>query len=84
MTMPDETIILFSQPGCPPCDWLKAYLTAKGIVFEVKDVSSDADAARQLIEKYHSRSTPTLVVGGEVIVGFDPERLEQLFSKKDA
>jgi len=30
------------------------------------------------VEKYKSRSTPTIVVGEEVMIGFDPERLDEM------
>jgi glutaredoxin len=33
---------------------------------------------RELVGKYNSRSTPTIVVGEQVMIGFDPQRLEQL------
>jgi glutaredoxin len=56
----------------------EAYLSERGIVFELKDVSVDYSAVRELIAKYNSRSTPTIVVGEQVMIGFDPERLEQL------
>jgi hypothetical protein len=32
------------------------------------------------VGKYKSRSTPTIVVGDEVMIGFDPERLEKMLS----
>jgi hypothetical protein len=32
------------------------------------------------VYKYNSRSTPTLVVGEQVMIGFDPELLDQLLS----
>jgi hypothetical protein len=32
------------------------------------------------VETYQSRSTPTLVVGQEVMIGFDPERLDELLA----
>ena len=39
----------------------------------------------QLVRKWQSRSTPTLVIlrpeGEEVMIGFDPERLEQLLAE---
>jgi hypothetical protein len=38
-------------------------------------------AVRDLVYKYGSRSTPTLVVDEEVIVGFDPERLDRIFAE---
>ncbi len=59
---------------------MKAYLSERGIIFEDRDVSSDPQAVRDLIYKYRSRSTPTTVIGDEVIIGFDPERIEQLLS----
>jgi glutaredoxin len=56
----------------------EAFLSERGIVFEVKDVSADYSAVRELVAKYNSRSTPTIVVGEQVMIGFDPERLEKL------
>ena len=44
----------------------------------MRDVASDFSAVRELIEKYQSRSTPTVVVGDEVMIGFDPQRLEKI------
>jgi len=43
-------------------------------------VSSDASAVEELVHKYQSRSTPTVVVGDEVMIGFDPERLDQMLA----
>jgi hypothetical protein len=40
----------------------------------------DARAVRDLIYKYRSRTTPTMVIGDEVIIGFDRERIEQILS----
>jgi protein-disulfide isomerase len=31
-----------------------------------------------LVETYNSRATPTIVIGDEVIIGFDPDRIDQL------
>ena len=45
--------------------------------FEERDVAADFGAVRELIGKYQSRITPTIVVDEEVIIGFDPERLNQ-------
>jgi hypothetical protein len=36
---------------------------------------------QELVNTYKSRTTPTMVVDGEVIVGFDPERLDQLLGQ---
>jgi glutaredoxin len=46
----------------------------------VKDVSADQQAVFELVRKYNSRSTPTIVVDGDVMIGFDPERLDKMLA----
>jgi len=41
-------------------------------------VSQDQQAVFQLVRTYKSRSTPTIVVGNKVMIGFDPEQLDQM------
>ena len=72
-----KKVILYSQPGCPPCFAAKQFLAARNIPFEYKDVKDNPAAMRELV-KLNSRTTPTIVVGDEVLIGFDPERLESL------
>jgi glutaredoxin-like YruB-family protein len=76
-----KNVIVYSQPGCPPCDWVKAYLTERGVPFTVKDVSKDFSAQRELVGKYNSRSTPTVVVDDQVMIGFDPDKLEAMLTE---
>ena len=72
-----KRVILYSQPGCPPCYAAKRFLTERNIPFEYKDVQADSSALRELV-RLKSRSTPTIVVGDEVMIGFDPDRLESV------
>jgi glutaredoxin len=76
-------ILLFTQPCCLSCELMKVFLEAKEISFEERDISTDPEARRVMIEEHGSRETPTMVLssGGtnEVITGFDPELLDQLF-----
>jgi glutaredoxin len=44
-------------------------------------VTVDAEGLRELVETYQSRSTPTIVIGDEVMIGFDPERLDQILTQ---
>jgi glutaredoxin len=75
-------ILLFTQSGCLNCEVLKIFLEAKGVTFEERNMSSDDGARVELLETYHGRSAPTLVIltsaGAEVIEGFDPHRLDQI------
>jgi len=75
-------IVFFTQPGCLSCELMKVFLEAKQIAFEERDISADSEARRAMMERHGSRETPTVVVitgeAEEVVVGFDPVRLDQL------
>jgi glutaredoxin len=47
----------------------------------VKDVSTDQKAVFELVRTYNSRSTPTIVVGQQVMIGFDPEKLDKMLAE---
>jgi len=74
-------VVVFTQPDCPPCIVVKMFLIEKGVVFEERDITVDADAVRELTEKYGSHSTPTLIIGDEVMIGFNPERLDEILGE---
>ncbi len=74
-------VLFYTQPGCLSCELMRMFLEAKEIAFEEHDISTDLEARREMTEQHDSVETPTLVlVSGEtaeVIVGFDPVRLDQ-------
>lgn len=74
-------VVIFTQPDCPPCQLAKLFLTEKGVVFEERDITLDPAAVRDLTETYSSHSTPTLVIGEEVMIGFNPERLDEILGE---
>jgi thioredoxin-related protein len=41
----------------------------------------DQQAVFELVRTYKSRSTPTIVVGDQVMIGFDPGQLDKMLSK---
>jgi glutaredoxin len=75
-------ILLFTQPGCFSCEIMRMFLEAKGVVVEERDITTDPAARREMIDDHGSSETPTLVFISdslyEVVVGFDPVRLDQL------
>jgi glutaredoxin len=75
-------ILFFTQPGCLSCELMRMLLEAKEVAFEERDIGTDHEARREMTEQLDSTETPTLVIISgettEVIVGFDPVRLDQL------
>jgi glutaredoxin 3 len=51
------------------------YLSQRGISFTEKDVASDLEARREMIEAGYM-STPVILVDGEAIIGFDRKALD--------
>ena len=59
---------------------MKEYLSRKGVEFEDLDVTRDRAALMQLIDTHRSNITPTVVIDGEVIIGFDRDRIDALLA----
>ena len=78
--MSKQRIIIYTQTGCSACKNTKDYLAGKGVAFDERNVTEDEEALRELTETYKSRSTPTIVIGDEVIIGFDKEKLNKRIS----
>ncbi len=63
----------------------KNFLISRGIPFEERDVHANPDYLRILTEELDSRTTPTLVLAGKIIVGFDQAEyklLAAIFGRK--
>lgn len=69
---------IFSTPTCVYCETLKEYLEKHDIKFEYIDVSKDEEALNEMLEKSGQMGVPVVDIDGEVIVGFDKKRIDQL------
>lgn len=76
-----KSIILYTQPECPPCDFTKKYLKEKGIPYIEKNVRKDKQSLHELTTVYQSYTTPTIIIGEKVIRGFDLTAIEQELNK---
>lgn len=72
---------VFSTPTCPYCHMVKDYLKQKDIAFEDIDVSQDRDQAMKMVEKSGQMGVPQLWIDGEVVVGYDTARIDQLLEQ---
>ena len=52
------------------------YLSQRNIGFFEKNIRTDLEAMQEMVE-INSQSTPTTVIDGEVIIGFDKEKISQ-------
>jgi alkyl hydroperoxide reductase subunit F len=75
--MPQVTVY-FTQ-GCPYCRMVKAFLEKHGVEYNAVDVGADKEAAKKMVEISGQYGVPVTTVDDEVIVGFDSQRLNELF-----
>jgi len=69
---------IYSTPTCHYCVTLKNFLKEKGIEFKEIDVSSDSAAAEEMISKSGQMGVPVSDIDGQIVVGFDREKICQL------
>lgn len=75
---PSKRVTVYSTPTCPWCTTLKNYLKQHRISFQDIDVSKDQNAAEELVRKSGQRGVPQTDIEGQMIVGFDKSKINQL------
>mgnify|MGYP000125262157 CR=1 FL=1 len=76
------TIKIYTTPTCPFCFIAKEYLKSRGIKFEEIDVSKDEKAALEMIQKSGQMGVPVIEIDGQVVIGFDKEKIDELLNLK--
>jgi glutaredoxin-like YruB-family protein len=71
-----KNIKVYSTPTCPWCIRAKQFLKENNIVYEDIDVSANKAAAEEMVQKSGQMGVPVLDIEGEIIVGFDKERIK--------
>jgi len=74
---------IYSTPACPYCFTLKEFLKEKGIEFEEIDVSKDEKARDEMIKKSGKLEAPVIDIDGQIVVGFDKEKIVKLLNIKE-
>lgn len=75
--MTDKKVIVYSTPTCPFCIMTKKFLKDNKIDFEDFDVSADRAKTQEMIQKSGQMGVPVLDIDGEIIVGFDKEKIRK-------
>jgi len=75
-------ITMYTTPTCAFCHMAKEYFKARGVKYEAKDVTTDASAYHELLDKSHQLGVPVIDIGGTIIVGFDRPRIDLALREK--
>lgn len=71
-------IKIYTTPTCSWCKKLKEWLKSKKVQYQEVNVIDNGDYRDELIAKSHQMAVPVIDIDGEIIVGFQEKRLEEL------
>jgi glutaredoxin-like YruB-family protein len=74
--MPEVKV--YSTPTCPWCERVKQFLEEHNIEYEDYNVAEDPHRAEEMIQKSGQMGVPVVDIDGEIVIGFDRPRLEEL------
>ena len=75
-------VTIYTSYGWGPCILTKDWLIKNNISYKEERVDNLADTtARDTLLKMGFRSTPVVIAGTEVVIGYNTKKLSEVFSK---
>ncbi len=79
---PQKRVTVYSTPTCSWCNTLKSHLRIHKIKYTDIDVSKDQAAAQAMVQRSGQQGVPQTDINGEMIIGFDKKRINELLEIK--
>lgn len=76
-------VTIYTTPTCAWCKKLKDWLKKKKVSYQEHDVIESDDAREIMIDKSAQMAVPVIEMAGEIIVGFDEARMEEILKKEE-
>jgi len=70
-----KNVKVYGTSTCAFCVKVKQFLKDNNVEFEDIDVSQNAERVQEMVEKTGQMGVPVVDIEGEIIVGFDKERI---------
>lgn len=70
-------VTIYSTPSCHFCHQAKDFFKEHNIDYTEKDVASDLDARKEMVEKTGQLGVPVIEVGEKIMVGYDHDTLAE-------
>lgn len=75
---PMKNITLYTTPTCVYCRAVKEFFKDHNIEYVEKNVAMDDQARDEMVKKAGQLAVPVVDVDGEVVIGFDRQKLSAL------
>lgn len=71
-------VIIYSTPTCHFCHKAKDFFEENNVDYDDYDVSVDAEKRMEMIQKTGQLGVPVIVIGENIIIGFNQAKVEEL------
>ncbi len=62
---------------------MREFLSQKNVEFEDRNIRYDPQAKQEVIDMFGAEVVPLTIINGQMVVGFDQEKLEALLAGLD-
>ncbi len=77
-----QPITIYTTPTCGFCHMAMEYFKSKNVSYETKDVTADADAYKEILDKTGQLGVPVIDIDGSVVIGFDRPKIDAILQEK--
>ena len=71
-------VTIYSTPSCHFCHLAKDFFNEKNVAYTEINVAGNPDKINEMVEKSGQRGVPVIIIGDELIVGYDKPKIVQL------
>ena len=73
-----KNVTIYSTPTCHFCHMAKDFFKEKNVAYTEYDVASNLEKRKEMLEKSNQMGVPVIIIGDDLIVGFNKPKIEQL------
>lgn len=73
-----KNVTIYSTPSCHFCHMAKDFFKEKKVSYTEINVAGNPDKIKEMVEKSGQRGVPVIIIGDELIVGFDKPKIAEL------
>lgn len=82
MSNMNQSVTIYSTPSCHFCHMAKEFFKENNVAYTEHDVAGDAEQRKDMIEKSGQMGVPVIIIGNELIVGFNKPKVAELLGIK--
>lgn len=75
-------VTIYTTPTCHFCHQAKEFFKEHNVAYTEKDVASDLDARKEMVDKTGQLGVPVIEVDDKIMVGYDQDTLAEALGVK--